>query len=1367
MNRDSKTGSGDDLREAIDLIHKEKLSLVQPDMMAALSGLIILRWADHYEAEQEAIASFEDNEHEPSFPKALRWRQWSGLRGTELREFLELQLLPALRDPGAGRLNGRLQRVQPALEQAIHRNVSRLLDRLMDWVCGLSFETPEDRRRAGDWFELVLRESLGEARFAGEFYTPDVLVELMAELADPKPGERIYDPCFGTGGFLSACARRLRQAVRRQSSNLWRSVQSENIFGMEINPAVYTIGLARVILAGVDHPGLECGDALERQVGRGRSKEGFDCILANPPWGHRTSQRFQHLSVPAPTLEGLFLQHIMAALRPGGRAIVLLPEGILFRTGPERLVRKNLLENFHVEGVISLPPALLMPYKSIKSSVVVFRRDKPAKTVRFMSAESAGKERGKSVPRPDAEEGASLIKESEARAFEAPTPTASFSQSRQAEAARREGIRIAGTFKAGRPGPSLWETPLRQLTDRGYELVPKRSGEEELQEYLDSLRKADPELPVVPLTKAGEIFSGVSYDKSVTTEDRADASVIGGLLRVADIQESGVCAPSLFLTNAAKRPPSPELRLHAGDIVISISGTVGKVAIIEKGVVESIPTKSIAVFRPRSGVSAQFIASLLRSSRFQNWLAGHAQGSSIRHLSIRSLKLLSIPLPGLSIQLSVSSEVSPESTDAAEALLSRLGRHWRDPIDDWLDNSPQIKAIMDRSAPTRNSLVLLDEFADSVFAVQRQIEKEQSEVGLLLTEFIRFLETRGSIGESKSVGMTERPIQEGDIGYNPPDWWMWLEEWAAAIKGVSKIPPGPDRVAVLMSHGRELATIDYITLGGGFSHSDFINDLVSRLAGLCSDEAGAVLNSYSVNAKIRPSYIPTGFDTEVQLSLQNTGCVGLRSFDVSTNPQIGFGSTSYLGPGDTIQVKLKLPAQMTVGKFDFTVRWLCRNLLGKNRNGEIPLTLEVLGVRQTVHAENLGPSPYIVGSPIDREEMFFGRHSVIEQIQRQLSATHRANVILLEGNRRTGKTSILKRLEGEGMLPGWIPVNCSFQGGEGDSEKAGLSTREVFRLMAKNLGLAVYRAGVPVWIPDAPPLDPKRKFEFQFQSALANYFKTERPFEAFESYLQSVLEAVQPRRILLMLDEFDKLQEGIDAHVTSAQVPENIRYLFHTYSGISGILTGSRRLKRLREEYWSALFGIGIRIAIEPLNREDARDLVMQPVQGRLVYVSQACDRVIELCARQPFLIQSLCNRIFENAAETGERTITLNAVSAAAGEMVRDNEHFRTLWDYAETPRRRMILVLCQRLENGPDPVTVSLLETEIERLGIIVPRDERIGSDVEFLRELEMLDLDTTSGIPTYRLTIPLMGDWIRQNIDFEDLKRIAKHEGEEKMR
>ena len=395
--------------------------------------------------------------------------------------------------------------------------------------------------------------------------------------------------------------------------------------------------------------------------------------------------------------------------------------------------------------------------------------------------------------------------------------------------------------------------------------------------------------------------------------------------------------------------------------------------------------------------------------------------------------------------------------------------------------------------------------------------------------------------------------------------------------------------------------------------------------------------------------------------------------------------------------------------------------------------------------------------------MFFGRQNIIDRMQRQLSTSHRANVILLEGNRRTGKTSILKRLQDPDVLPGWIVVNCSLQGGQGHESKPGLETNEVFRVMARDIGWAIYDGGVRVWLPNMDPLDSKKPYKPALVKALSNVFAGTRPFEVFEFFIQEVLEAVSPRRLLLMLDEFDKLQEGIDSGITSPQVPENIRYLLHTYDRLSAILSGSRRIKRLREEYWSALFGLGHRIPVSEIPLDDSQLLVTRPVEGRLTYVPDARDRVVELCSRQPFLIQSLCNKIFERAAQSNERTVTVGAVTGAAEEMVTDNEHFRTLWEYARTERKRFLLAICHQLQGEPDPITLGLLETKLEEYGVALPISDRLGDDLEFLRELELLELQDTVQGSAYRLTVPLMADWIRHNIDFEDQRRQAVGENE----
>ena len=113
----------------------------------------------------------------------------------------------------------------------------------------------------------------------------------------------------------------------------------------------------------------------------------------------------------------------------------------------------------------------------------------------------------------------------------------------------------------------------------------------------------------------------------------------------------------------------------------------------------------------------------------------------------------------------------------------------------------------------------------------------------------------------------------------------------------------------------------------------------------------------------------------------------------------------------------------------------------------------------------------------------------------------------------------------------------------------------------------------------------------------------EAPFQDFREYLEMILEtlAEQGLGLLLMLDEFDKLQEGIDKGVTSPQVPENIRFLVQSYPKFSAILTGSRRLKRMREEYWSALFGLGTRLGVSALPLDAASNLGDGTRQGTTV----------------------------------------------------------------------------------------------------------------------------------------------------------------------
>ena len=963
----------------------------------------------------------------------------------------------------------------------------------------------------------------------------------------------------------------------------------------------------------------------------------------------------------------------------------------------ERKVRRELLSDFRVEGVVSLPEGAFQPFSKIKRSLVLFRREKPARTVRFLQVEEWPPFRSDDA----------------------------FARERALETART----VAEAFRNGSSDDGAWETPAAKLAERGWELLAKRTGEKALCDSLAALGEANEEFVARPLSDVAEILPGVSNWSRAATSLRDDPSVVAGILRVADVGRRRMRSPSRFLTNDRAMRMRPEHLLRTGDVLLSVSGTIGKTGIVsepsDSGA--AVAAKGLVVIRPGPRMSPLFLRCLLASGTYQDWLRGHARGAVIQHLSIQALRRLPVPVPELATQERLVRHVTAQDDDALSRFKRILNEGGWDPIDAWLHGPDARELRLGRYATDR--LMLLEKVADSLQALRSQVARV-----------------------------------DGNAQPSLNRWLLTLADSMRTFKGLHHVPAGPERVAILDGAQARIERILSDLAGSSSPNAGPARNATRNLSRIVRVERASILENVEMEPFVRPSSVPAGKEAEVQVSLNNRSRLALRNVSISTRPDIGASRVPYLAGEKELSFPVRIPASEPVGNYRFEVQWRADRLDGQQVFGEAPLAVGVSVARETAPPGDLGTSPYIVGSPIDREEMFFGREDIINKIRRQLSTRHRANVILLEGNRRTGKTSILGRLQAPNVLPGWITVNCSLQGGEGHESKPGLATNEVFRLMARHIGLAAHSGGVRVWLPDMDPPDPKKRFRIAFAKAVRQAFSASRPFETFELFLQTMIDAAKPRRILLMLDEFDKLQEGIDNGVTSPQVPENIRYLLHTYPGVSAVLTGSRRLKRLREEYWSALFGLGHRVAVSELREGDARLLVTRPVKGRLSYVPEARDRVVDLCARHPFLIQSLCNRIFDRAAESGRRLVTVGEANRAAMEMVRDNEHFRTLWDYAETERKRLILAWCQRLQAGPDPVTLSLLETKLEESGVIVPRGHRLGDDLEFLRELELVKLDNRTSESTYALAVPLMGMWIKSGIDFEDQRRRAVREGEE---
>jgi type I restriction enzyme M protein len=222
--------------------------------------------------------------------------------------------------------------------------------------------------------DLLKRVAADSAGYAGEFYTQRHIIRAMVEVVGPKPGDRVYDPCFGTAGFLAEAADFVRRNNPLSGPQL-DALQEDTFFGFEIKPLTYLLGTMNMVLHGIESANLELGNTLEVHSENVGQKNKYQVVLSNPPYGGKMAQELQtNFRVRSAATECLFVQHIMANLATAGRAGVVVPEGVLFRGGPDQKVRKELLDQFDIHTILSLPAGCFLPYTGVKTNLLFFNR---------------------------------------------------------------------------------------------------------------------------------------------------------------------------------------------------------------------------------------------------------------------------------------------------------------------------------------------------------------------------------------------------------------------------------------------------------------------------------------------------------------------------------------------------------------------------------------------------------------------------------------------------------------------------------------------------------------------------------------------------------------------------------------------------------------------------------------------------------------------------------------------------------------------------------------------------------------------------------------------------------------------------------
>lgn len=319
-----------------------------------LSWLIFLKLFDDLEEEFKLEAEFEGREHASIIDPEYHWSSWArkDMRAEDLMSFIERKLLPYLRGLHGTRERETVSTLFAEVKQNMRNpyNLKQIISMLDD----IDFTNPEDSHILSQLYEELLMMMGREGGDAGEYYTPRSIVRLMVKIVNPKIGNMVLDPLCGSCGFLVESFKWMK-SQRMLTVEDERLLQERTFYGQELKGLPYLIGIMNCILHGLLCPNIIKRDTFEENV-VGTPSQRFDIILTNPPFGGKVPKgERDNLPVKTSSTELAALQYCMRKLKKDGKCGIVLPEGILFRGGAYERVRKELLENYNVHTIISLP----------------------------------------------------------------------------------------------------------------------------------------------------------------------------------------------------------------------------------------------------------------------------------------------------------------------------------------------------------------------------------------------------------------------------------------------------------------------------------------------------------------------------------------------------------------------------------------------------------------------------------------------------------------------------------------------------------------------------------------------------------------------------------------------------------------------------------------------------------------------------------------------------------------------------------------------------------------------------------------------------------------------------------------------------
>jgi len=371
--------------------------------ISQLCWMFFLKIIDDQDQELELL----NRDYRSPIPKKLQWRAWAadpeGITGEELLDFVNGELFPKLKDlPVSSAPGDRRRVVKDVFEDAYNYMKSgQLMRQVVNKINAVDFNDLAERQHFGDIYEQILND-LQSAGNAGEYYTPRAVTAFMVDRIDPHPGEILFDPACGTGGFLTCSLNHMRKHYVKRPEH--EQKMQAALRAVEKKQLPHMLCVTNMLLHGIEDPSFVHHDnTLARPYISYTQSDRVDIVLTNPPFGGREEDGIES-NFPAHfrTREtaDLFLALIVRLLKKDGRAAVVLPDGTLFGEGVKTRLKEHLLEECNLHTIIRLPNSVFKPYASIGTNLLFFEKGEPTKDIWFYEHQVPDGQKAYSMTKP-------------------------------------------------------------------------------------------------------------------------------------------------------------------------------------------------------------------------------------------------------------------------------------------------------------------------------------------------------------------------------------------------------------------------------------------------------------------------------------------------------------------------------------------------------------------------------------------------------------------------------------------------------------------------------------------------------------------------------------------------------------------------------------------------------------------------------------------------------------------------------------------------------------------------------------------------------------------------------------------------------